>query len=95
MADNVGNEQLEKRVETPAPDPIAEKSMSGPLVVFSFLLILTLVWSLYDEVFGQRPWRSYQSEFVDRYTTYLEKIRRPQGEAEKEIRSSAEYQELE
>jgi cytochrome c2 len=94
MADNVGNEQLEKRVETPAPDPIAGKSMSGPLVLFSFLLILTLVWSLYDEVFGQRPWKAYQGEFVDRYTTYLEKLRRPQGEAEKEIKASAEYQEL-
>ncbi|HSE98252.1 MAG TPA: hypothetical protein VLD57_08320, partial [Blastocatellia bacterium] len=94
MADNVGSEQLEKRVETPAPDPIADKSMSGPLVLFSFLLILTLVWSLYDEVFGQRPWKGYQRDFVDRYSTYLEKIRRPQSQTEKEIKSTPEYEEL-
>ncbi|HWP44405.1 MAG TPA: c-type cytochrome, partial [Blastocatellia bacterium] len=94
MVDNVGSEQLEKRVETPEPDPIAEKSMSGPLVLFSFLLILTLIWSLYDEVFGQRPWKAYQSEFVDSYTAYLEKLKRPQAQAEREIRESAEYQEL-
>jgi mono/diheme cytochrome c family protein len=94
MADKVGSEQLEKRAESPEPDPIAGKSMSGPLVLFSLLMILTLIWSLYDEVMGQRPWKGYQREFVDSYSSYLEKIKRPQGTAEKEAKSSPEYQEL-
>ncbi len=28
-----------------------------------FILMLTVAWSLYDEFYGLRPWRSYQAEF--------------------------------
>ncbi|MCI0489068.1 MAG: c-type cytochrome [Blastocatellia bacterium] len=95
MADEVGSEQLEKRApDTPEPDPIADRSMSGALLVSSLLLIVVMGWSLFDEVIGQRPWKSYQSDFVDKYSTYLKGIKPQQSEAEKEVKDSPEYQEL-
>ncbi len=96
MADGVTSEQLEKRAaDTPEPDPIADSSMSGLLLISSLLLIVVLGWSLFDEVYGQRPWKSYQSEFVDKYSAYLKKAKPGQRDAEKEIKESSEYQELE
>jgi mono/diheme cytochrome c family protein len=94
MADTVESQQLEKRVETPEPDPIADRSMSSLLLIFSLLLIGTLVWSLYDEVFGQRPWKSYQADFVEHYKAKLAKLRGPQARREAEIKESDEYQKL-
>ncbi|MEW6208980.1 MAG: c-type cytochrome, partial [Acidobacteriota bacterium] len=98
MADNVANEQLEKRAETAEPDPIADSSMSRSLLITSILLILTLVWSLYDEIFGQRPWKAYQSEFVASYLEHLEKLKeaaaKPEERNEKAIRESEEYKKL-
>ncbi|MEK6302895.1 MAG: c-type cytochrome [Acidobacteriota bacterium] len=96
MAENTQSEQLEKRAaDAPEPDPIAESSMSGLLLVFSLLLVVTMVWALWDEVLGQRPWKGYQKEFVSRYSDYLERAKKRQGDSEKEIKSSPEYQELE
>jgi len=95
MADTTQNEQLEKRApETPELDPIADQSMSSALLISSLLLVVTLVWSLYDEVIGQRPWKSYQKNFVDTYSTFLEGAKKRQGRSETEVKSSPEYQEL-
>lgn len=98
MADNVANEQLEKRADTAEPDPIADSSMSRALLITSILLILTLVWSLYDEIFGQRPWKAYQSEFVASYLEHLETLKKaaakPEERNEKAIRETAEYKKL-
>ncbi|MFY9610078.1 MAG: c-type cytochrome [Blastocatellia bacterium] len=96
MAENNPSEQLEKRApDAPEPDPIAESSMSGLLLISSLLLVVTLVWSVWDEVLGQRPWKSYQRDFVSRYSEYLEQAKKRQGRSEAEIKSSPEYQELE
>jgi len=94
MADNKTGEELEKRVETPAPDPIADRSMSGPLLIAALVMIGTLVWSLYDEIWGQRPWKNYQAEFVDTYTTYLNRIKRTQAGEEKRLQETEEYKSL-
>ena len=95
MADTTQSEQLEKRApDTPEPDPIADRSMSGALLISSLLLVVTLIWSLYDEVVGQRPWRSYQRDFVSKYGEYLETAKERQGRSETEIKSRPEYQEL-
>ncbi len=95
MADTTQSEQLEKRApETPAPDPIADRSMSGPLLVTALLLVVTLIWSLYDEVVGQRPWKSYQKSFVDSYSKYLGKAKSRQRDLETAVKESPEYQQL-
>src|SRR5262245_6869279 len=95
MADTTQSEQLEKRApEAPEPDPIADRSMSGPLLISSLLLMVTLIWSLYDEVVGQRPWKSYQRDFVSKYGDFLETAKKRQGKSETEVKNSPEYQQL-
>jgi cytochrome c2 len=96
MAENTQSEQLEKRVpDTPEEDPIADRSMSGPLLIFSLLLVITLLWSLYDEVLGQRPWKQYQKDFVSLYSDKLDEIEKPQATAERQVKQSDEYKTLE
>jgi cytochrome c1 len=95
MADTTQSEQLEKRApDTPERDPIADSSMSGALLISSLLLVVTLIWSLYDEVVGQRPWRGYQRDFVSRYSEFLDTAKGRQGRSETEIKNSPEYQAL-
>src|SRR5436190_10044208 len=95
MADTDKSEQLEKRVpDAPEADPIADRSMSGAILISSLLLVVTLIWSLYDEVVGQRPWKNYQKDFVSKYGEYLETAKERQGKSEKEVASSPEYEDL-
>src|ERR1051325_12238777 len=95
MAENEVNEQLEKRAaDAPQPDPIADRSFSVPLLVSALLLVVVMVWSMWDEVIGQRPWKAYQKDFVEKYTAYLERVKAKQGKSEKEMKSSPDYQAL-
>jgi len=92
MAEGSQSEELQKvGSEAPEPDPIADRSMSGLLLIFSLFLIVTLVWALFDEVYGQRPWKSYQKDFVELYTARLQKIKGPQAQEEKAVKASDEY----
>lgn len=79
----------------PAPDPVANSSLSGPVLVASLLLFLSLVWALYDELVGQRPWKNYQTQFVHLYSSYLKKLGPRQAAAEKAVRSSPEFLRIE
>jgi cytochrome c551/c552 len=63
------------------------------------LLMASLGWALYDEVYGQRPWKGMQREFVTRYNRYLNRLKRQKQKdeetgTEKEIKQRPEYQEL-
>jgi hypothetical protein len=69
--------------------------LSGLLLVSSLLLVLSLVWAVYDEIYGQRPWKSIQKRFVQRYTDFLKKTKPKQAAAEKAVRQSEEYRKLE
>ena len=75
-------------------DPVTTSSLATLLVISSVLLTLTLVWALYNEFFGLRPWKNYQSEFSRRYHSFLWKQIPKQKAAEKEILDSPEYQQL-
>ena len=95
MADTVESDALvKKEKETPERDPIVSSSTSGAMLISTLLLIGTLAWALYDEAFGQRPWKSAQQEFVQRYNRYLKSIKNQAGQTEKEVMESAEYQTL-
>src|SRR2546426_12648993 len=95
MPDTPQSEQLEKRApDAPEPDPIADRSMSGALLITSLLMVVTLIWSLYDEVEGQRPWKSFQKDFVDSYSTYLAKAKKDQRNLESAVKESPDYQKL-
>src|SRR3990172_2048178 len=76
-------------------DPVVSESLSFPLLISALMLVVTLLWSLFDEAIWQRPWKSFQSQFVELYTEFLETKAIPaQTEREQEIRSSTEYQRL-
>ena len=75
-------------------DPITSRSFTFPLLIASFLLILTVAWSFYDEVFGLRPWRSYQTRFAEAYSGFLKKEVAAQKKAEDAVYSSSEYKNL-
>jgi cytochrome c2 len=78
----------------PAQDPIVSRSTSGMMLICALLLTGSLVWALWDESFGQRPWKNTQQEFVGRYTRYLRSIKPQAGKTEAELKESAEYQTL-
>jgi len=78
----------------PDDDPVINDSLSGLLMIFSLLLIGTLVWALYDEFYGLRPWKGFQSRFVEQYSAFLDKTIKSQEGFEKDIRSSAEFKKI-
>ncbi|MCM3872342.1 MAG: c-type cytochrome [Pyrinomonadaceae bacterium] len=78
----------------PAQDPIVSRSTSGMMLICALLMTASLVWALWDEGFGQRPWKNIQREFVSRYTRYLRSIKAQAGKTESELKESAEYQTL-
>ena len=97
MADSpVGGESLAKREpDVPAQDPIVSRSTSGLMLISALLLTLTLVWALYDEAFGQRPWKGMQRQYVARYSRYLDSIKPLSAKGEAELKESPEYEALE
>ncbi|HEY6189762.1 MAG TPA: c-type cytochrome [Pyrinomonadaceae bacterium] len=100
MADSPETEAIVKKEKdaTPERDPIVSRSTSGILLVCALLLMGSLAWALYDEVYGQRGWKGMQQEFVKRENRFLRRLlnRSKQGGpgTEKEVKESEEYQKL-
>ena len=89
-----GESLVKRDQDLPPEDPIVSRSTSGWMLVSALLLTISIAWALYDEAFGQRPWKGMQKEFVARYTRYLDSIKANAGKSEAEIRESPEYQQL-
>src|SRR5579883_3465008 len=68
--------------------------MAGLILISAFILMLTVAWSLYDEFFGLRPWRGYQSEFSSVYSAYLQKQYTQRRADEQKLYASPQYQKL-
>ncbi|MEP6920034.1 MAG: hypothetical protein ABI967_02835 [bacterium] len=85
---------VKKDPELPVHDPIVSRSTSGILLICALLLTASLAWSLYDEAFGQRPWKGMQQQFVSRYTRYLKSIKPQAGKTEAQVKEEPEYQTL-
>jgi len=68
--------------------------MSGPLLVSSILLLLSLFWALYDEFYGLRPWKDYQEYFAQVYGKFLDKAIADQAAKETALEQSPTYQKL-
>lgn len=96
MADSPapGESLVKREPELPEHDPIVSRSTSGWMLVCALLMTISIAWALYDEAFGQRPWKSMQREFVSRYTRYLDSIKANAGKSEEQIKEGAEYQKL-
>ena len=89
-----GESLVKKEPEVPVQDPIVSRSTSGIMLICALLLTASLAWSLYDEAFGQRPWKGMQQQFVSRYTKYLKSIKTQAGKTEAEVKEDPEYQKL-
>jgi cytochrome c2 len=79
---------------TPQDDPITTRSFTFPLLISALLLMITVAWSFYDEVYGLRPWRSYQRRFSSAYSGFLQKAIHQEKQDEDAIYSSPEYKSL-
>jgi cytochrome c1 len=75
-------------------DPVVTSSLSKHLFVWSVLLVLSLFWGLWDEMYGIRPWKDYQARFKKAYANYLATAKVGALETEKQIRASSEYRRL-
>jgi cytochrome c551/c552 len=82
--------------EKPIPenDPVVSKSLAPHYVISMLLLMATFFWAMWDEDFGQRPWKAFQHEWKDRYSTFLKNARSQSSESQKEVESSPDYQKL-
>ncbi len=99
MADTPETDKMVvKEPDTPASDPITSRSTSSILLVCALLMTAVLAWALYDEVYGQRPWKNMQQEFIRRENRHLKNLkhRLAKGGAntEKEVKASEEFQSL-
>ncbi|HEX7335056.1 MAG TPA: c-type cytochrome [Pyrinomonadaceae bacterium] len=92
--ESLGTAIAKKDPDVPQDDPIVSWSSSGWMLISALLLTISIVWALWDEAFGQRPWKGMQREFVARYTRYLDSIKSKAGKSEAEIKESPEYQAL-
>jgi hypothetical protein len=78
----------------PQIDPVVHSSLSKPLFISSVLLVLSMIWGLYDETYVIRPWKSYQARFVKLYSRYLKTAAGGEADVEKQIKASPDYKQL-
>src|SRR5687767_14073556 len=76
-------------------DPVVHSSLSTPLYITSALLVLSLGWALWDEIYGTRPWKSYQKRFQAAYTRFIRTAKPTETASEQQIRASADYRRME
>ena len=79
----------------PEQDPIVTKSYALYYVVAMVILMATLFWALWDEAYGQRPWKAFQNEWKQRYTSFLKTAESKSEKSEKDVTKNTEYQQLE
>ena len=78
----------------PDDDPIVSKSLAPHYVIAVMVLMATLFWALWDEDFGQRPWKTFQHEWKNRYSAFLKSAVVQSGDSQKQVQASADYQKL-
>jgi cytochrome c551/c552 len=82
--------------EKPIPenDPVVSKSLAPHYLIAMLILMATFFWAMWDEDFGQRPWKTFQHEWQNRYSAFLKTARSQSSDSEKEVETSADYQKL-
>jgi cytochrome c551/c552 len=75
----------------PEQDPITGKSYALHYLIATVILIGTLFWALYDEAWGQRPWKAFQDEWKDRYSAFLNTEKSTSAKSEDSVEHDAQY----
>jgi cytochrome c1 len=75
-------------------DPVVHSSLSKPLYISSILLVLSMGWGLYDEMYVIRPWKGYEARFVKLYRRFLKQQMSGETLAERQIKEQPEYRRL-
>jgi cytochrome c551/c552 len=77
--------------EQPEQDPITSKSYAAYYLIATLILMATLFWALWDEAWGQRPWKAFQEHWKSRYTVFLNTQHTKSLASEKEVESNSDY----
>src|SRR5271170_3703888 len=75
----------------PEDDPVVSRSFAPHYLVAMLVLMATLFWALWDEDFGQRPWKAFQNEWKVRYSAFLKNAHSQSNTSQKEVESNPEY----
>lgn len=75
----------------PEQDPITSKSYAIHYVIATVILMATLFWALWDEAWGQRPWKAFQDEWKDRYSAFLNTARSKSIQSQSAVEHDAQY----
>ena len=75
-------------------DPITSKSYAAYYLIATVILMATLFWALWDEAWGQRPWKAFQEQWKDRYSAFLNTARSKSATSEKDVEQNPEYNAL-
>lgn len=79
---------------TPEQDPITSKSYAAYYLIAMVILMATLFWALWDEAWGQRPWKAFQEKWKERYTAFLNTARSKSVTSEKDVEQDPEFAKL-
>src|SRR5208283_4688903 len=75
----------------PEQDPITSKSYAAYYLIATVILMATLFWALWDEAWGQRPWKAFQEHWKDRYSSFLNTARSKSVTSEKDVEQNSDY----
>ena len=75
----------------PEQDPITSRSYASYYVIAMVILVLTLFWALWDEAWGQRPWKAFQDEWQTRYSAFLNTARSTSAQSQSAVEHDAKY----
>jgi cytochrome c551/c552 len=75
----------------PEQDPITGKSYAIHYLIATVILIATLFWALYDEAWGQRPWKAFQDQWKDRYSAFLNAAKSKSAQSEQTVEHDPQY----
>ena len=75
----------------PEQDPITSKSYAAYYVIATVILVATLFWALWDEAWGQRPWKAFQEQWKTRYSAFLNTARSKSVTSEKDVEQNPDY----
>jgi cytochrome c2 len=75
----------------PEQDPIVTKSYALHYLIAMVILMASLFWALWDEAYGQRPWKDFQATWQQRYSSFLKNATSKSATSEKTVESSMDY----